>query len=64
MSRTLESDQDVRIVAATANVDVRTLRRVLDGNMPRSRATRDAIAAALKQHRFFDQAKQISGGES
>lgn len=64
MARTLESDQDVRIVAATANVDVRTLRRVLDGNPPRSRATRDAIVAALKQHRFFDQAKRISGGES
>lgn len=56
------SEQEVRFVAATANVDVRTLRRVLDGAPPRSPATRDAIVSALKQHRFFDQAKEIDGG--
>lgn len=61
MAREID-DREMRIVAATANVDVRTVRRALEGSAPRSRATRDAIVSALKQHRFYDQAKEISGG--
>lgn len=51
-----------KIVAATANVDVRTLQRAVDGHAPRSSAIRDAIVRALQQHKFFDQAKKISAG--
>lgn len=61
MPRELD-EHATKIVAATANVDVRTLRRALDGSAPRSAATRDAIVAALKQHRFYEEARQISGG--
>lgn len=51
-------DQAVRKIAAEANVDPRTVRRALEGRT-RSRATRDAIIAALRKLRFAEHAKKI-----
>jgi DNA-binding LacI/PurR family transcriptional regulator len=42
-------DQEIRIVAALANVDYRTVRRLVQGLPPRSRATREAIVAVLRE---------------
>ncbi len=58
------TDQDRRKVAASANVDVRTVERALtaDGKKRiRSQATRDAIVAALREHGFKRQASQLEG---
>jgi len=56
--------QDCRKVAASANVDVRTVERALtaDGKRRiRSAATRTAIVAALREHGFKRQAAQLEG---
>lgn len=59
MAREL-SERDVAQIALDAGVDVRTVRRTLDGTPNRSRATRAAIVAALKKHRFFAQASELA----
>ena len=55
------TDQEMKIVAAAANVDVRTVERALSsgGAKIRSAATRTAIAAALRDHGFARDAKRI-----
>jgi DNA-binding LacI/PurR family transcriptional regulator len=54
------SERDVTIVALDAGVDVRTVRRALEEEPRiRSRSTRIAIAAALKKHRFYEQARAL-----
>lgn len=40
------SEQDCRRIAAEASIDVRTVRRVFEGEPPRSAATLAAIEAA------------------
>ncbi len=60
------TEQDRRKVAASANVDVRTVERALtaDGkNRIRSQATRDAIASALREHGFPRQAAALEKGK-
>lgn len=56
------TDQDRKKVAASANVDVRTVERALTAEGKkriRSQATRAAIAAALREHGFKRQAAQL-----
>lgn len=47
MSSHLE-EKEVRRLAAEAGLDVRTVRRILGGARPRSRATADALEHAAK----------------
>ena len=59
------TDQDRRLVAAKANVDVRTVERALtaDGaKRVRSHATRAAIVAALRELGFKRQAANLEKG--
>ena len=56
------TEQDRKKVAASANVDVRTVDRALtpDGKTKiRSAAVRAAIVSALREHGFVKQAAQI-----
>lgn len=55
----LISDHDVARVAAEADVDQRTARRlIVDGERPRSRATGRALVAALRALGFASVAKR------
>jgi DNA-binding LacI/PurR family transcriptional regulator len=59
------TDQDRRLVAAKANVDVRTVERALtaDGSKRvRSASTRAAIVAALRELGFKRQASNLERG--
>ncbi len=59
------TEQDRRLVAAKANVDVRTVERALtaDGRKRvRSAATRSAIVAALRELGFARQAANLERG--
>ena len=56
------SDQDVKRVAAEANVDPRTVRRALAGSR-QSAVVRAAVAAALRKFDFKAEARRLDGGE-
>lgn len=56
------TDQDVRKVAADANVDPRTVRRSLEGAR-QSKVVRAAVAASLRKLGFKQEARRIDGGE-
>ncbi len=59
------TDQDRKKVAATANVDVRTVERALTAEgkaRVRSAATRAAIVSALREHGFVKQAANLEKG--
>lgn len=52
------TDQDVRIVAALANVDPRTVRRALEGRT-KTAAVRAAIVSALRERGFRAEARSL-----
>ncbi len=57
--------QEVKMVAATADVDVRTVERALEsgGAKVRSAATRKAIGAALRKLGHVREAKRVDPSE-
>ena len=55
------SEHEIRMVAATASLDPRTVRRLLQGVAARSPATIRALAAALRRMKLSAHARHLEG---
>lgn len=58
------TEQQIRRVAAEANLDPRTVKRIVDGGRPRSDATRAALISALLELGHSAVARRVKGTKS